>query len=71
MMDKVKAKSFQSLSKEDLIKMKQILVQIEEDPKSFEFLDPVDFIGLGLEDYSKIITNPMDISTIKVNTFLF
>merc|ERR1712137_672116 len=29
------------------------------------FLEPVDYIGLGLSDYPKIIKNPMDLSTVK------
>lgn len=68
MIDKAnKSQKFtQKLTKEDYTKINQIIEQIEADPKSFDFLEPVDTVALGLDDYLTIIKNPMDISTIKV-----
>ena len=54
------------IKKQDLTKLKNIISQIEEDPKSHEFKEPVDHEGLGLDDYLSVIENPMDLSTIKV-----
>jgi len=42
------------------------LEQIEADPKAYEFIEPVDHVGLQLVDYLQIIKVPMDISTIRV-----
>lgn len=53
------------LSKEDSQKIKQLIENLELDPKCFIFLEPVDVEGLGLTDYLEIVKNPMDISTIK------
>jgi len=38
---------------------------LEQQPEAYEFLYPVDYKGLGLDDYPLIIKNPMDISTVK------
>lgn len=56
----------QKLNKDDYVKINQIIELIEADPKSFDFLEPVDTVALGLVDYLTIIKNPMDISTVKV-----
>lgn len=53
------------LSKEDSQKIKHLIETLEQDQKSFIFLEPVDVEGLGLTDYLEIVKNPMDISTIK------
>lgn len=58
--------SKQSLSKEDIPKIKSIIEELEADERSFDFLEPVDYIQLGLDDYPAIIKKPMDLSTIKV-----
>ena len=34
-------------------------------PESLPFHEPVDWKGLGLEDYLDIITHPMDLGTVK------
>jgi hypothetical protein len=54
-----------SLSKEEQAKAKQLLDSLEADSKCYIFLEPVDYIGLGLADYLDIVENPMDISTIR------
>jgi hypothetical protein len=64
----------QTLTKEHHMKFKQIFDTLEQDPQSYDFLEPVDYVGkniylklaLGLDDYPKIILNPMDVSTVKV-----
>mmetsp|Transcript_85 Transcript_85/g.73 ORF Transcript_85/g.73 Transcript_85/m.73 type:complete len:252 (+) Transcript_85:10-765(+) len=54
-----------SLSKEDTIKLNHIIESIEGDQYSFIFLEPVDYIGLGLTDYLDVVKKPMDLGTIK------
>lgn len=54
------------ISKDELANIKKIIEQIEADPKAYEFLEPVDHVGLGLVDYLTIVKTPMDVSTIKV-----
>jgi len=49
-----------------LSKASSLLSLLENEPQAYEFLKPVDYIGLGLYDYPSIIKNPMDLSTIKV-----
>ena len=55
------------IKKQDINKLKNILSKIEDDPKSYEFKEPVDYEGLGLDDYLSVIENPMDLSTVKVS----
>ena len=55
------------ITKEEASKLKEILEGIEADPKAYDFLEPVDYNGLGLFDYPAIVKNPMDLSTIKVS----
>jgi hypothetical protein len=54
------------ITKEEVTKLKEIIEGIEADPKAYDFLEPVDHQGLGLFDYTTIVKNPMDLSTIKV-----
>jgi hypothetical protein len=69
MADKGKVSKFtQKVTKEELTKITQIIEAIEADPKSLDFLEPVDTVSLGLDDYLTIIKNPMDISTVKVTS---
>ena len=46
-------------------KCKNILKQLKSKDKAGWFLYPVDPVALGLVDYAKIITRPMDFSTIE------
>ena len=64
----IKIKS-QKLQKDDDIKIREILKEIEHDPKAFDFIEPVDFVGLGLDDYLTVILKPMDFYTIKVKIY--
>ena len=43
-----------------------LIQTVENDPKSFDFRQPVDYIGLDLNDYLTIVKKPMDLSTVKV-----
>ena len=40
---------------------------IEEDPKSYEFREPVAWKELGLTDYPEIIKKPMDLRSVRKN----
>jgi hypothetical protein len=44
-----------------------MFTEIEEDPKSYEFRDPVPWKELGLNDYPEIIKKPMDLRTCRKN----
>ena len=52
---------------EEIKKLQKIFEIIEKDQKAEEFLKPVDYIGLNLLDYPKIISHPMDLGTVKKN----
>ena len=52
------------ITKEDESRLKSILDSIEKDPLSYEFLRPVDVIGLGLNDYYDYVKYPMDLGTV-------
>lgn len=41
------------------------LSQLEKEPNIGPFIDPVDWKGLGLDDYPKIVKKPMDLSTVR------
>jgi hypothetical protein len=53
------------ISKEHMSRLKQMFSEIEEDPRSYEFRDPVPWKDLGLNDYPEIIKKPMDLSTCR------
>lgn len=55
------------ITKDDHSKLKECLNDIEEDPKSYEFREPVPWKELGLTDYPEIIKKPMDLRTIRKN----
>lgn len=57
------------IRKEDQMKLKEVLNQIEEDPKSYEFREPVNWKDLGLTDYPEIIKKPMDLRSCRVRNF--
>jgi hypothetical protein len=57
----------QSMKKEYTAKVLALLQALEIDPKSAEFREPVDYIGLGIIDYPTIIKKPMDMTTVKVH----
>ena len=55
----------------DLARMSELqygrIPQLEKDPTSFEFRQPVDWKAYGLVDYLDIIKKPMDLATLKRN----
>lgn len=57
----------QEIKEEDVTKLKKIFETMEKDNMAYDFLEPVDYESLGLSDYPKIITHPMDLGTVKKN----
>jgi hypothetical protein len=55
------------IDKNDHSRLKECLNDIEEDPKSYEFREPVPWKELGLTDYPEIIKKPMDLRTVRKN----
>lgn len=55
------------ISDEEKKKLEKVFDTIEKDVQAYEFLNPVDYIGLNILDYPKIITHPMDLGTVKKN----
>lgn len=59
------------LTKDESSKLKAIIEELEKDERAFDFLEPVDYIKLGLEDYPKIVSKPMDLASVKVSSEFF
>ena len=55
------------INEEEIKKLEKIFDTMEKDSQAFEFLNPVDWEGLQILDYPKIITHPMDLGTVKKN----
>jgi hypothetical protein len=55
------------IAKQHHDRLKECLNQIEEDPKSYEFREPVPWKELGLTDYPEIIKKPMDLRSVRKN----
>ena len=55
------------ITKEDISKIQKVFSVLENDPQSYDFLEPVDYITLNLLDYPTIIKHPMDLGTAKKN----
>ena len=55
------------INEEEIKKLEKIFDTMEKDNQAFEFLNPVDWEGLQILDYPKIITHPMDLGTVKKN----
>ena len=53
------------LGDEEKKKLEKIFEIMEKDPQSIDFLSPVDYEALGILDYPRIITQPMDLGTVK------
>ena len=53
------------IRKEDIKRLKEIINEIEDDPKSYEFREPVPWRELGLNDYPEIIKKPMDLKSAR------
>jgi len=61
----------QTLDKEQKNLMYLIIDEISKNKLADEFKLPVDWVGMWLFDYPDIVTNPMDLSTLKekINTY--
>jgi len=55
------------ISDDDIKKLEKIFETMEKDNQAIDFLAPVDYVALNILDYPKIITNPMDLGTVKKN----
>ena len=55
------------IGEEEKKKLDKIFETMENDAQALDFLAPVDYVGLGILDYPTIITNPMDLGTVKKN----
>ena len=55
------------INEEEIKKLEKIFDTMEKDNQAFEFLNPVDWEGLQILDYPKIIAHPMDLGTVKKN----
>ena len=55
------------LGDEEIKLLRKIFEILENDPLAYDFLEPVDYVALNILDYPKIITNPMDLGTVKKN----
>lgn len=51
--------------KEDIKRLKDVLNDIEEEAKSYEFREAVPWKELGLNDYPEVIKQPMDLKTCR------
>lgn len=53
------------ITPEDMKKIDKIFSVLEADNQAYDFLEPVDYVGLGILDYPQIIKTPMDLGTVK------
>ena len=53
------------IGEEEKKKINKIFETMENDPQALDFLSPVDYVALGILDYPTIITQPMDLGTVK------
>ena len=56
---------------EEIKVLHKIFEILEGDPLAYDFLEPVDYVALNILDYPKIITNPMDLGTVKKNLYAY
>ena len=55
------------LSREESNRIQGLIKYLEDQNESLDFLQPLDYKGLGQDDYPLIIKKPMDLSTVKKN----
>lgn len=53
------------LTREESNRILSLVKFLEEQPESLEFLQPVDWRGMGLTDYLDVVECPMDLSTVQ------
>lgn len=49
------------------VRLQTVLKELRGSPSAWPFLAPVDWKGLGLTEYPKIISEPMDVKTVGVS----
>ena len=59
------------IGNEEIKILHKIFEILEGDPLAYDFLEPVDYVALNILDYPKIITNPMDLGTVKKNLYAY
>lgn len=57
----------QGLSRDESNRIQGLIKFLEDQNEALDFLQPLDFKSLGLDDYPLIIKKPMDLSTVKKN----
>ena len=55
------------ITEEETKKLEKAIETLSKEKDAYDFLAPVDYMGLGLPDYPKIIKKPMDLGTVKDN----
>lgn len=55
------------LTRDESNRIQGLIKYLEEQTESLDFLQPLDYKSLGLDDYPLIIKKPMDLSTVKKN----
>lgn len=53
------------ITEEDIKNLVNVFENLEADKQAYDFLEPVDYVSLGILDYPKIIEKPMDLGTCK------
>lgn len=53
------------IGKEESKRLHQLVQALLDNPQTADFRQPVDWKTLGLLDYTTVITQPMDLSTVK------
>ncbi len=56
-----------AINKDHIPRLKKMFEEIEGNPNSYDFRDPVPWKDLGLNDYPEIIKKPMDLNTCRKN----
>ena len=53
------------ITEEELKKLQEILDKMINDKGASDFIEPVDYVSLGLMDYPTVVKHPMDLGTCK------
>ena len=55
----------QKIAADAVLRLKEILTELTEQPSALNFLEPVPWEELGLNNYPSIVKNPMDLRTCR------
>mmetsp|Transcript_4946 Transcript_4946/g.9280 ORF Transcript_4946/g.9280 Transcript_4946/m.9280 type:complete len:220 (+) Transcript_4946:863-1522(+) len=61
----MKSTSSKSLPKDEATQLNALLKHLSQLPEAVEFVKPVDYKGLGLDDYPQVIKQPMDLNSVR------